>query len=65
MTKLSEVPQIDSMLSSNSFIVEAGGSERRIPLANLKEELASSITTPPAVYTLEQNSNVAFNVSNY
>lgn len=65
MTKLSEVPQIDSMLSSNSFIVEAGGSERRIPLENLKEELASSITTPPAVYTLEQNSNVAFNVSNY
>ena len=65
MTKLSEVPQIDSMLSSNSFIVEAGGSERRIPLANLKEELASSITTPPAIYTLEQNSNVAFNVSNY
>lgn len=65
MTKLSEVPQIDSMHSSNSFIVEAGGSERRIPLANLKEELASSITTPPAVYTLEQNSNVAFNVSNY
>ena len=65
MTRLSEVPQIDSMYSSNSFIVEAGGSERRIPLANLKEELASSITTPPAVYTLEQNSNVAFNVSNY
>lgn len=65
MTKLSEVPQIDSMYSSNSFIVEAGGSERRIPLANLKEELASSITTPPAIYTLEQNSNVAFNVSNY
>lgn len=53
------------MLSSNSFIVEAGGSERRIQLANLKEELASSITTPPAIYTLEQNSNVAFNVSNY
>ena len=65
MTKLSEVPQIDSMHYSNSFIVEAGGSERRIPLANLKEELASSITTPPAVYTLEQNSNVAFDVSNY
>lgn len=65
MTKLSEVPQIDSMHSSNSFIVEAGGSERRIQLANLKEELASSITTPPAIYTLEQNSNVAFNVSNY
>lgn len=65
MTKLSEVPQIDSMLSSNSFIVEAGGSERRIPLMNLKEELASSITTPPAVYTLEQNSNVAFDVSNF
>ena len=65
MTRLSEVPQIDSMLSSNSFIVEAGGSERRIPLLNLKEELASSITTPPAVYSLEQNSNVAFNVSNY
>lgn len=65
MTKLSEVPQIDSMLSSNSFIVEAGGSERRIPLANLKEKLASSITTPPAIYTLEQNSSVAFNVSNY
>lgn len=65
MTKLSEVPQIDSMLSSNSFIVEAGGSERRIQLVNLKEELASSITTPPAIYTLEQNSNVAFNVSNY
>lgn len=65
MTKLSEVPQIDSMHSSNSFIVEAGGSERRIPLINLKEELASSITTPPAVYTLEQNSNVAFDVSNY
>lgn len=65
MTKLSEVPQIDSMHSSNSFIVEAGGSERRIPLENLKEELASSITTPPAIYTLEQNSNVAFNVSNY
>lgn len=65
MTKLSEVSQIDSMHSSNSFIVEAGGSERRIPLANLKEELASSITTPPAVYTLEQNSNVAFDVSNY
>lgn len=63
MTKLSEVPQIDSMHSSNSFIVEAGGSERRMPLANLKEELASSITTPPAVYTLEQNSNVAFDVS--
>lgn len=53
------------MLSSNSFIVEAGGSERRIQLANLKEELASSITTPPAIYTLEQNSNVTFNVSNY
>lgn len=65
MTKLSEVPQIDSMYSSNSFIVEAGGSERRIPLSNLKEELASSITTPPAVYTLEQNSNVAFDVSNH
>ena len=65
MTRLSEVPQIDSMLSSNSFIVEAGGSERRIPLLNLKEKLASSITTPPAVYSLEQNSNVAFNVSNY
>ena len=65
MTKLSEVPQIDSMHSSNSFIVEAGGSERRIHLANLKEELASSITTPPAIYTLEQNSNVAFDVSNY
>lgn len=65
MTKLSEVSQIDSMHSSNSFIVEAGGSERRITLANLKEELASSITTPPAVYTLEQNSNVAFDVSNY
>lgn len=65
MTKLSEVPQIDSMHSSNSFIVEAGGSERRIPLANLKEELASSITTPPAIYTLEQNSNVAFDVSNF
>lgn len=65
MTKLSEVPQIDSMLPSNSFIVEAGGSERRIQLSNLKEELASSITTPPAIYTLEQNSNVAFNVSNY
>nr|DAL06707.1 MAG TPA: hypothetical protein [Bacteriophage sp.] len=63
MTKLSEVPQIDSMHSSNSFIVEAGGSERRIPLENLKEELASSITTPPAIYTLEQNSNVAFDVS--
>lgn len=65
MTKLSEVPQIDSMYSSNSFIVEAGGSERRIPLANLKKELASSITTPPAVYTLEQNSNVAFDVSSH
>lgn len=65
MTRLSEVPQIDSMYSSNSFIVEAGGSERRIPLENLKEELASSITTPPAIYTLEQNSNVAFNISNY
>lgn len=65
MTRLSEVPQIGSMHFSNSFIVEAGGSERRIPLLNLKEELASSITTPPAVYSLEQNSNVAFNVSNY
>ena len=65
MTKLSEVPQIDSMHPSNSFIVEAGGSERRIHLANLKEELASSITTSPAIYTLEQNSNVAFDVSNY
>lgn len=61
--KLSEVDKISTMLGSNSFLVEAGGSERRITLDSLKEDLASGITTPPAVFTLEQNSNVAFDVS--
>ena len=61
--KLSEVDKISTMLGSNSFLVEAGGSERRITLDSLKENLASGITTPPAVFTLEQNSNVAFDVS--
>lgn len=62
--KLSEVSQINSMAPSDTFLVEAGGSERRISFAELKESLASSVTTPPAEYTLEQNSNTAFNVSN-
>ena len=63
--KLSEVDKVSSMLGANSFLIEAGGSERRIALDSLREELASGITTLPAVFTLEQNSNVAFNVSNY
>lgn len=63
--KLSEVDKISTMLGSNSFLVEAGGSERRITLDSLKEDLASGITTPPAVFTLEQNSNVAFEVTNH
>ena len=63
--KLSEVDKISTMLGSNSFLVEAGGSERRITLDSLKEDLASGITTPPTVFTLEQNSNVAFEVTNH
>ena len=63
--KLSEVDKISSMLGANSFLIEAGGSERRITLDSIREELASGITTPPAVFTLEQNSDVAFEVSNF
>lgn len=61
--KLSEVPQVDAMSSADSFIIEAGGSERRANLETLKGVLASAVTTPPSTYTLEQNSNVAFDVS--
>lgn len=61
--KLSEVPQVDAMSSADSFIIEAGGSERRASLEMLKGILASAVTTPPSTYTLEQNSNVAFDVS--
>lgn len=61
--KLSEVPQVDAMSSADSFIIEAGGSERRVNLETLKGVLASAVTTPPSTYTLEQNSNVAFDVS--
>lgn len=51
------------MSSADSFIIEAGGSERRVNLETLKGVLASAVTTPPSTYTLEQNSNVAFDVS--
>ena len=61
--KLSEVPQVDAMSSADSFIIEAGGSERRANLETLKGILASAVTTPPSTYTLEQDSNVAFDVS--
>lgn len=61
--KLSEVPQVDAMSSADSFIIEAGGSERRANLETLKGILASAVTTPPSTYTLEQNSNVTFDVS--
>ena len=61
--KLSEVSQVDAMSSADSFIIEAGGSERRVNLETLKGVLASAVTTPPSTYTLEQNSNVAFDVS--
>lgn len=63
MKKLSEVAQVDAMSSADSFIIEAGGSERRVNLETLKGVLASAVTTPPSTYTLEQNSNVAFDVS--
>ena len=61
--KLAEVSQVDAMSSADSFIIEAGGSERRVNLETLKGVLASAVTTPPSTYTLEQNSNVAFDVS--
>lgn len=61
--KLSEVSQVDAMSSADSFLIEAGGSERRVNLETLKGVLASAVTTPPSTYTLEQNSNVAFDVS--
>ena len=61
--KLSEVSQVDAMSSADSFIIEAGGSERRVNLETLKGVLASAVTTPPSTYTLEQNSNVDFDVS--
>lgn len=61
--KLSEVSQVDAMSSADSFIIEAGGSERRATLETIKGVLASAVTTPPSTYTLEQNSNVAFDVS--
>lgn len=51
------------MSSADSFLIEAGGSERRASLETLKGVLASAVTTPPSTYTLEQNSNVAFDVS--
>lgn len=51
------------MSSADSFLIEAGGSERRVNLETLKGVLASAVTTPPSTYTLEQNSNVAFDVS--
>lgn len=63
MKKLSEVAQVDAMSSADSFIIEAGGSERRVNLETLKGVLASAVTTPPSTYTLEQNSNVTFDVS--
>ena len=61
--ELAKVSQVDAMSSTDSFIIEAGGSERRVNLETLKGVLASAITTPPSIYTLEQNSNVAFDVS--
>ena len=61
--ELAKVSQVDAMSSTDSFIIEAGGSERRVNLETLKGVLASVITTPPSIYTLEQNSNVAFDVS--
>ena len=61
--ELAKVSQVDAMSSTDSFIIEAGGSERRVNLETLKGILASAITTPPSIYTLEQNSNVAFDVS--
>lgn len=61
--KLSEVSQVDAMSSADSFLIEAGGSERRVNLETIKGVLASAVTTPPSTYTLEQDSNVAFDVS--
>ena len=61
--KLSEVDKVSSMLPSQSFLIEAGGSERRISLEDVENQLAKSFLFPSAEYTLEKNSNPAFNVS--
>lgn len=62
--KLSEASLVTSLSSSQSVLVEADGSVRRIKMADLKEDLASAITTPPTEFTLEQSSSPAFEVSN-
>ena len=62
MKKITEAPIISSMLSSQSFLVEAGDSLKRIKLANIEEALASSFTTPPTTYTLEGTSSPEFDV---
>ncbi len=62
MKKITEAPLISSMLSSQSFLVEAGDSLKRIKLANIEEALASSFTTPPTTYTLEGTSSPEFDL---
>lgn len=62
MKKITEAPIISSMLSSQSFLVEAGDSLKRIKLANIEEALASSFTTPPTTYTLEGSSSPEFDL---
>ena len=52
MIDLARVEKVNSMLGSHSFVVEQGDAIRRIPLANVKEALASSLIVPPSTYTL-------------
>lgn len=61
---LAKVDKVNSMLGSHSFVIEQGDAIRRIPLANVKEALASSLIVPPSTYTLEGGSSPAFQVSN-
>lgn len=64
MEYLNQKELVPSMQGSDSFIVEVSGGIRRVTLNGIRETLASSVVTPPTTFTLEQNSNSAFTVSN-
>lgn len=60
MGKITEVGLVHSLLPSQNFLVEAGDDVKRLPLSDLQSLLGKNIFTPE--FTLEQNSNVTFDV---
>ncbi len=61
--KITEADVAGSVGIGDSLLAETGGTLKRVKYAQLKQDIATSVATPPTVYTLEQSSAPTFDVA--